>query len=181
MPQPTATWDIEVLGCPDAQNYAATQASLNRRGSPIDGSIRLRRVQQEGLLSLDLRVHQTQTEYEAFLDFYFNDLNAGEAWFFMPLLVGLTPVSLVCNIRDGFQQERNDTVHGQYLVSFQVDAVRKVSTTYVPTPLDFVDPGGPDNPNLGILDVIDPGGPDNGNLGTLDIIDGNAQVGLPSP
>lgn len=180
MPQASATWDNNVLGCPEGRDYAVTMESVHLQSQPIDGSTRLRRLQQEPLLTLDLRVQQTQAQFDAFRDFYFNDLNAGEGWFLMPLMFGLSSLVLVCNIRNGFQQARNDTVHGYYLTTFSVDALRKVSVPYTPVPLEFIAPGGPDNPNLGTLDDIDPLGPDNPNLGTLDVVDGNAQVGLPS-
>lgn len=178
MPQPVTTWDNTVLGCPDAQDHAVTQAALHRRGQPIDGSVRLRRVQQEGILLLDMRVHQDQVQFDAFRDFYFNTLNGGQEWFFLPTVLGLTSLVLVCNIRDGFTQERNDTVHGSYLTTFSVDALRKTSVPYVPPELEFIDAGSPANPGLGGLDVIDTLGPDNPDLGTLDVIDGNAQVGF---
>jgi hypothetical protein len=121
-------------------------------GQPIEGSTRFRPIQQEGLLSTELRIQQSQAQYNAFRDFYFNELNGGEDWFFMDLLLGLSPVVLVCHILDGFTTERNATVFDGQLTSFSLEALRKVSTPYMP--LDIIAPGGPDNPNLATLDVI---------------------------
>jgi hypothetical protein len=148
-------------------------------GQPIEGSTRFRPIQQEGLLSTELRIQQSQAQYNAFRDFYFNELNGGEDWFFMDLLLGLSPVVLVCHIRDGFTTERNATVFDGQLTSFSLEALRKVSTPYMPVATDVIAPGGPDNPNLGTLDIIAPGGPDNPNLATLDVIYGGTLIGLP--
>lgn len=131
------------------------------------------------MLSLQVQVPQTAAQYQAFRDFYFTDLNAGEDWFLMPLLVGVDTQILVCHIQDGFKQERNQTVHAQYLLTFAMEAFRGVSTPYVPIELDLIDPTGPDNPDLGTFDIIDPTGPDNPSLGTFDIIYGGEQIGFP--
>lgn len=178
MPQPTETWDTATLGCPEERSYAVTQATLHLSSRPIEGASRFRRVQEEGLLSLSVRVQQSQEQYDAFRLFYFNTLNAGTDWFFMPLLLGLEEVTLVCHIQNGFKQERNQTVHDTYLTSFTLEAFRKVSVAYSPTENDIIDATGPENPSLGTLDIIDATGPENPSLGTLDVIYGGPQVGF---
>lgn len=179
MPQPVNQWDIELYGCPEQRGYQVDQLSLQRTGRPIEGSTRFRRVQQEGVLVIQVQVPQTPDEYEAFRAFYFNTLNAGEAWFFMPLLVGLETLSLVCHIRDGFSQDRNQTVYDSFLTRFTVEAYRKANIPYIPIEDNVVDATTPDNPDLATLDIIDATDPANPALDTLDVVYGGFQIGLP--
>lgn len=179
MPQASAIWDNEILGCPFDDGYAMTQASVHRTGSPIEGTARYRRVQQEGLLNLEVRIPQTLEQYQSFRSFYYLDLKGGLNWFTMPLLIGLTWTNLVCHIQDGFKVERNKTVHGQYITTFSMEAFRNENTPYELPTADIIDATGPDNPDLDTLDVIDATGPDNPSLGSLDVIYGGSQVGLP--
>ena len=177
---PVATWDNDLFGCPDPRDYQITHETMQRANQPIEGTARYRRILEQGFYSLSLRVQQTPEQYQAFRQFYFLDINSGEDWFNMPLLVGVDIETLIVHIVDGFAQSRNDTVYGYYLTTFALDAVRIPSVVYTPPVETIKDSTGPANPSLGILDVRDGTSPDNPALGTLDVSDPNAILDFPT-
>ena len=174
---PSATWDNAVLGCPELRAFQVNQRSTQREGFPIKGATRFRNIRGESFLDYEIQVPQTPTEYQAFRSFYFNDLNAGELWFNMPLLIGPEIEVLIAHIVNGFRQSRNTNVFGTYNLNFTVVAVRVPSTPYTAPDEQIRDSTSPGNPDLGTLDIRDSTNPGNPSLGTLDVNDPNDIVG----
>ncbi len=179
MPQAVALWNNDLLGCPLADGYSMTQETLVQEATPIEGATRFRRRQEEGLLTLELQVPQTATQYEQFRRFFYLDLNAGRDWFQMPLLFGLETRNLICNMGGVFKQERNQNLHAGFLVSFTVEAYRRQNTAYATPEADFITGGTPELPSPE-ADRIE-GGTPAAPAPDTDIIWGGADLGLPSP
>lgn len=131
MPQASATWDIEVLGCPALDGYLMDQGTVQRITEPLDGPFRYRRVLETGVITAQIRVVQTSLQYEAFRDFYYQDLNYGRLWFWLPIIDGVLPIPLLAHITpDGFQQQRHADLHFRHIISLDVECFRAETLAY---------------------------------------------------
>lgn len=154
--QPESAWDNDLFGCPIVAGYAPARAPITRRGEPIDGASRFRRILEADITDFQITVAQTAAQYHAFLAWYEDVLDYGGAWFSIDLMFGTEIEEFIAHIRGGLEWSDLNIQASFGEMSFALECLNYSSTPFVVAAPVFIDAGTTLNPSP-VTELVDAG------------------------